>query len=172
MVVALVRRKTHFAKTGKAIPFKMNAKHKAFCRGIVSGLTKRAAYIEAGFSGKNLGGPGWLLAIREVKAYLAHLRELQRRRLGVTLERLTLDLCRAQDLAAASDNAAAYVNATMGLAKLYGFLKEEREGDVNIFINRPLREPTHEIELTPDQWIAKWSPKPIGNGHDKTNGQG
>lgn len=166
-----VKRKIRLSKTGKAKPFKLLAKHKTFCRHLVNGLGKKAAYVEAGFSGKNAGGPAWLLAVREVKDYLAHLRELQRRRLNVTLETLTEDLRTAQQLAIAEGSANAYATATMGLAKLYGFLKEEREGDVNIFINRPLREPTHTIELTPDQWIAKWSPKPIGNGHDKANGQ-
>ena len=153
----------------KERPFTLQAKHKAFCRHLVSGLTRGAAYREAGFSGKWNGGPQWLLKIPEVAAYLKHLHDLQRRRLNVTLDRLTLDLRNAQDLAVAEGNPTAYVAATMGLAKLHGFLKEEREGDVNIFINRPLREPAKEIELTPDQWVAKWAPKPI---EQKPNGHG
>jgi hypothetical protein len=160
-------------KSSKAVPFKLNERHARFCRSIIAGMSQRAAYVTAGFSAKFKGGPTQLMKRPEIRERLKVLREAQRIRLKVTLDSLVLDLRQGQDLAVASGNAAAYVQATMGLAKLMGFLKEDRPGDeINIFINRPLREPSKELELTPDQWVAKWAPKLVdkanghGNGHD------
>lgn len=165
------------AKSQKAHPFKLTDRHERFLRNYMAGMPAKHAYLAAGFKPSNAGSIN-LLKRPEIKARLAALRAVQRIRLNVTLDTLVLDLRRAQDLAVASDNAAAYVNATMGLARLMGFLKDDTAGDVNIFINRPMREPTKEVELTPDQWIAKWSPQSIekpnghGNGHDGPTDKG
>jgi hypothetical protein len=35
--------------------------------------------------------------------------------------------------------------------------------DITI-INKPLAVPTKELELSVDEWIARWSPKEIGHG--------
>jgi hypothetical protein len=157
------------AKTGKAVPFKLTERHARFCRNIMAGMSQRAAYALAGFSPKFYGGPTALMKRPEIKQRLKVLREAQRIRLKVTLDSLVLDLRTGQELAIKEANPTAYVAATMGLAKLMGFLKDDRAADeINIFINRPLREPTKELELSPDQWVAKWAPKLV----DKTNGHG
>jgi hypothetical protein len=161
------------SSTGKARPFQLLPRHKQFCRNIVAGMSNAAAFRDAGYSPKWLGGPANLLKRPAIRDYIELLQERQRIRLEVTLDGLVLNLRTGQDLAIETGNPAAYVTATMGLAKLMGFLKEEREGDINVFINRPLREPTKELELTPDQWVAKWSPKELvkPNGHGG-NGEG
>jgi len=165
--VDLVRRQ---AKTGKGRPFKLSLQHERFCRSVVSGMKLGAAYVEAGFSPRYIGGATDLMKRPEIKAKIKHLREVQRRRLNVTLDSLVLDLRTGQEMAISERNPTAYVAATMGLARLMGFLKDERAADeVNIFINRPLRQPSKELELTPDQWVARWAPKLVdktGNGHD------
>jgi len=137
-------------------------------------MSNAAAFRDAGYSGKWTGGPNNLLKRPAIKEYIRMLEERQRIRLNVTLDGLVLNLRTGQDLAIETGNPTAYVAATMGLAKLMGFLKEEREGDINVYINRPLREPTKELELTPDQWVAKWSPKELvkSNGHGNGEGQG
>ena len=158
--------------TGRRKQFVLTERHKRFCRSIVAGMAHTAAYFDAGFSGK--GASAYLLYRRlEIQRYIEYLQERQRIRLNVTMDRLVLDLCKAQELAEQTGNAAAHVSATMGLAKLMGFLKEDRAGDINIYINRPLREPTKELELSPDQWIAKWAPAELvkPNGHANGNGQ-
>ena len=157
------------AKSSKTSQFKLNERHGRFCRNVMAGMSLKSAWAEAGFSPKYTGGPTALMKRPEIKARMKVLREAQRIRLNVTMDSLVLDLRRGQDLAVASDNAAAFVAATMGIAKLLGFLRDDREGDeINIFINRPLREPSKELELTPDQWVAKWAPKLVQkpNGHD------
>jgi len=162
------------SSTGKARPFQLLPRHKTFCRNIVAGMSNAAAFRDAGYSGKWTGGPNNLLKRPAIKEYIRMLEERQRIRLNVTLDGLVLNLRTGQDLAIETGNPTAYVAATMGLAKLMGFLKEEREGDINVYINRPLREPTKELELTPDQWVAKWSPKELvkSNGHGNGEGQG
>jgi hypothetical protein len=162
------------SSTGKARPFVLLPRHKQFCRNIVAGMSKTAAFRDAGYSGKWLGGPQNLLKRPAIKDYISVLEEKQRIRLNVTLDSLVLDLRTGQDLAIREANPTAYVAATMGLAKLMGFLKEDRDGDINIYVNRPLREATKELELTPDQWVAKWSPKELvkPNGHGNGEDQG
>lgn len=152
----------------------MNERLERFCRNVVAGMTLKSAYRDAGYSDKFTGGPHKLSQRAEVKQRIETLREIQRIRLNVTMNSLVLDLRRGQDLAIAEGNPTAFVAATMGLAKLLGFLKEEREHDIAIYLNRPLREPTRELELTPDQWIERWAPKPLtdGTGNGKTNGHG
>lgn len=167
------------AKTGRANAFKLTMRHKRFCQNVVAGMSHKAAYAAAGFSTKWTGATAALMKQPLIKEHIKYLHEIQRIRLNVTVQSLVLDFRRAQDFALASDNASAFVQATVSLAKLMGFMKEDKHGDeVNIFINRPLREPTKELELTPDQWISRWAPPPIeakpnghGNGHDgKANG--
>ena len=154
------------SKTGTTKRFELNERHKQFCRNIVAGMSQMAAYLDVGFAHSRIG-PTRLFRQPEIERYIKRLQERQRIRLNVTLDRLVLDLCRGQDLAAETGNASAHIAATMGLAKLMGFLKEDRDADINIFINRPLREASKEIELTPDQLVAKWSPKELvrPNGH-------
>jgi hypothetical protein len=160
------KRKKKPSRTGKTKRFELTERHKRFCQNLMAGMSQLSAYVDAGFGRVN-AGPRILLNRPEVDRYLKRLQERQRIRLNVTLDRLVLDLCRGQDLAAETGNASAHIAATMGLAKLMGFLKEDRDADINIFINRPLREASKEIELTPDQWVAKWSPKELvkPNGH-------
>jgi hypothetical protein len=149
------------SSTGKARPFTLTPRHKQFCRNIVAGMSQQLAFRDAGFTGGWTGGPTAFLRRPAIQQYIELLQAKQRLRLNVTLDGLALNLRTGQDLAVETGNAAAYVAATMGLAKLFGFLKEEREGDINVYINRPLREPTKEIELTPEAWVRKWSPKEI-----------
>lgn len=156
------------SKTGKARPRKLDERRKLFCRNIVAGMTQQAAYAAAGYAGGWKGGADKLQKEPLVRRHIEMLQAIQQRRLNVTLDTLVLDFRRAQDIAEETGNASAYATATTGLAKLMGFLKEDREGDINIIINRPLRDPSKELELSPDQWIAKWAPKQL----EKPNGQG
>jgi hypothetical protein len=160
-----------FSSTGKARPFTLTQRHKQFCRNIVAGMSQQLAFRDAGFTGGWTGGPTAFLKRPAIKQYIELLQAKQRIRLNVTLDGLVLDLRTGQDLAIREANPTAYVAATMGLAKLMGFLKEEREGDINVYINRPLREPTKEIELTPDQWVAKWAPTELVKANGHGNGQ-
>src|SRR5262245_37429804 len=141
-------------KPGRA-PFRMTQRHERFCANIVMGMAQKAAYIAAGFKGGWWGGPRALLVRPEVKDRIKTLSEVQRIRLNVTMQGLVLDFRRAQDLAIATDNAGAFVAATVAMAKLMGFMKAEdsREHEVAIIINRPLREPTKELELSPEEWV-------------------
>lgn len=158
------------SKTGKSKQFQLQHRHRLFADAYVQGMSKKDAYLAAGFTGKYTGGPQALLARPEIKALIEKTRVRQRYRLRVTMETLTRDLRDAMDLARASDNASAFVQAVMGLAKLHGFLVDKFEGDIHL-IPKPALKPGTDVLLSPDEWSRQWAPAdhqiapPKSNGH-------
>lgn len=162
------------SKTGKSKAFKMQHRHRLFAEAYVQGMSKKDAYLAAGFSGKYTGGPQALLARPEIRDLVAKLRVRQRYRLNVTMDTLVLDLKNGMELAIATNNASAYVQAVMGLAKLMGFLVERTEHDIYL-IPKPALKPGSDVLLSPEEWSRQWAPAdaqlpPRGNGHADGNG--
>lgn len=164
------------SKTGKSRQFKLQHRHRLFAEAYVQGMSKKDAYLAAGFSGKFTGGPQALLARPEIKHLIEQVRMRQRYRLRVTMETLTRDLRDAMDLARASDNASAFVQAVMGLAKLHGFLVEKFEGDIHL-IPKPALRPGTDVLLSPEEWSRQWAPAdhqiapPPAKGNGHANGE-
>jgi hypothetical protein len=72
-----------------------------------------------------------------------------------------------QERARAAGDTGNELKAIMHKAEMLG-LKPKDRGELDItLIYKPLAEPSKVLELTPDEWAEKWSPKLIssGNGH-------
>ena len=106
---------------------KLNAKQERFCEEYAVDSNGAQACIRAGYSPKAAKEQASrLLTKANVWDRIAELQAQHRARLDVTGESLTAELEEARALAIKKGHASAAVQATMGIAKLHGFLVDKQ----------------------------------------------
>jgi hypothetical protein len=136
-----------------------------FARNLIAGMNQQMAMIEAGYSASSArSNMGALVQRRQYFIdEMERLRAVQHKRLAVTIDTIIIELYRDRDMARRLEQPAVAAGITMHMAKVLGFLEDRQQVDITI-INKPLAVPTKELELSVDEWIARWSPKEIGHG--------
>lgn len=130
------------------MPVLPNAKHERFAQGVAKGLSATEAYSKAGYK-DHQPSASRLLSNVMVQSRVAELQEKAAIQVGVTLESLTEELEQARLLAMADEKgASAAVAASMGKAKLHGFLVERSE---NVNHNYEISDKP----LTEDEWAEE-----------------
>jgi phage terminase small subunit len=115
------------------LPCLSNPKHERFAQGLAKGLTQVEAYEEAGYK-PDTGAAARLSVNVSLKARVAELQERGAIRAEITVADLILELEEARKAAVSADNpqSSAMVAATMGKAKLLGFITDKVKADVNV----------------------------------------
>lgn len=134
---------------------KLNEREERFCQGVAAGMRKMDAYTAAGYRGaydhsQIIRKPG-------IKERIKQLQTMQAFKLDVTVEKLILELTEAFEVAKRDINPQGMVVATLGKAKLLGFLQDRVADDGKI--PKPLSEPQDYREMTMQEWEAKFKPK-------------
>jgi hypothetical protein len=136
-----------------------------FAHNIVAGMKLQDAMLDAGYT-HQMATSGAAAKIQRQPAFQAELAKIRAgmaRRLNITLDSLVLDLIADREAARTADQPATAATITMSIAKLLGFLADKQQLDITI-INKPLATPGKSYLMTPDEWIAEWSPKEITYG--------
>jgi hypothetical protein len=134
----------------------VNDRERRFAQAIVGGLAPKVAMSKAGYSPK--ANPGSVLARHPVIRYIEELRDRQAKRLDYTVENLCARLEHIAWAALDEGQFAPAVSAVMGIAKMMGHLNEKSEIELHV-ISKPAREPTKEVDLTPEEWQRQFAPK-------------
>ena len=107
---------------------KLTPKQARFCEEFVVDHNATQAAIRAGYSAATAKEQGYRLLTKvHVQARVAELHAAHRERLDTTVDSITLQLREDRALAHEKGQAGAAVQASMGLAKLYGLLVDKRE---------------------------------------------
>ncbi len=122
----------------------MTPKQERFVQEYMIDSNATQAAIRAGYSEQTAAEQGYqLLQKTSVKAAIQDMQAEHRERTAVTVEGLTEKLCAAYDVAEKNGQPASMVQASMGLAKLHGYLVDRTE-DV-----------TKAVELSPAELEAE-----------------
>ncbi|MBN9074324.1 MAG: terminase [Rhizobiales bacterium] len=105
------------------MPILPNPRHEAFAQALAKGKTADEAYALAGYK-PHRGNASRLSANESVKDRVAELQAKVAKKVEVTVESLAGELEEARALALTEKQSSAAVQATMGKAKLFGFLIE------------------------------------------------
>jgi phage terminase small subunit len=126
----------------------LTPKQERFCLAYIETGVASEAYRQA-YNAENMGGATIrvkacnLLKKEKVKARVAALHAHHRKRHDVTVDSLTAQLDRDHALAHKNKQAGAAVSATMGKAKLHGFLVDKVEATTG---NKPSQMTDQELE--------------------------
>ena len=107
------------------MPVLKNARHEAYAQALAKGMTQDAAYQAAGFK-PHRGNASTLRAKQNIQDRVAELTERAASKVVVTVESLAGELEEARSLALGEKQSSAAVQATMGKAKLFGLITENR----------------------------------------------
>jgi phage terminase small subunit len=115
------------------LPCLSNPKHERFAQGLAKGKTADEAYQEAGYK-PNRHNAATLARQQHISTRLTELQERGAIRAEITVADLILELEEARKAAVSADNpqSSAMVAATMGKAKLLGFITDKVKADVNV----------------------------------------
>jgi hypothetical protein len=139
---------------------KLNRRQELFCQGCAAGMRKMDAYVAAGYSGtyKNkTSQPSHLLREPKIRNRIRVLKAQMAFKLDVTVEKLVLELTEAFEVAKRDINPQGMVVATLGKAKLLGFLADTKIDEGRI--PKPMNQPGEYAEMTIEQWEEKFRPK-------------
>jgi hypothetical protein len=100
-----------------------NARHEAFAQAVAKGKSASEAYLEAGFK-PHRQNAARLMTKDDVASRVSELQQKVAKKVEVTVESLAGELEEARALAIGEKQSSAAVQATMGKAKLFGFLIE------------------------------------------------
>lgn len=146
------------AKTQIKAPH-VTPQQRAFVRYLVAGSKPSDAARMAGYGE---GYPAAELAKTEAVKWEIRRQSLhQQRRLDITVDSLILEYEEAREGAMRDGAWAAAIAATTAKARLMGFLTEQRDEQERLTIPKPSPVDTKQIELSPEEWIRLWSPKPL-----------
>jgi hypothetical protein len=136
----------------------ISEREKILARGIVGGLSQKAAFAKAGYAAGV--DRSEILQRPRVIHYLRELHDRQVERLDYSIDNLCARLEHIAYAAIDDRQYAAAVSAVMGVAKLMGHLADRSEIEMHI-IAKPAREPTKETVLSPEEWQRLFAPKLI-----------
>ena len=106
------------------MPVLSNPKHERFAQELAKGKPASVAYVLAGYKA-NDGNAATLKGNQRVLERVDELVNAVAEKAGVTIQSLSEELEEARAVSKANGQGAAMVSATMGKAKLFGFLKEK-----------------------------------------------
>jgi hypothetical protein len=138
---------------------KITDRERLLALGIAGGLTKKAALQKAGYASSQAGDDSILERPRFVR-YLKYLRDRQVERLDYSIDNLCARLEYVHLEAVNARQFGAAVQAILGIGKMMGHMADRTEIEMHI-ISKPMREPTHELTLSPDEWQRQFAPKRI-----------
>jgi hypothetical protein len=143
------------SKPKEPAAIKLNERQERFCQGVAAGMRKMDAYTAAGYRGaydqsQIMRSPG-------IRERIKQLMTMQAFKLDVTVEKLVLELTEAFEVAKRDINPQGMVVATLGKAKLLGFLQDRIADDGKI--PKPMDQPGEYREMTIEEWEAKFRPK-------------
>lgn len=105
------------------MPVLKNARHEAFAQALAQGKSADEAYTQAGYK-PHRGNASTLRAKQNIVDRVAELQQKVAKKVEVTVESLAGELEEARAIALKEKQSSAAVQATMGKAKLFGFLIE------------------------------------------------
>lgn len=108
------------------MPVLDNPRHERFAQELAKGKTADEAYVLAGYEA-NRGNATRMNANESISGRIAELQNRAAERAVVTMEDISRQLDEDRDFAHKVGSASAAVAATMGKAKLHGFLVERSE---------------------------------------------
>lgn len=139
---------------------RLNRRQELFCQGVAAGMRKMDAYVAAGYSSTKsniLSTPSHLLKQPKIRARIKALKAQMAFKLDVTVEKLVMELTEAYEVAKRDINPQGMVVATLGKAKLLGFLSDYK-GDPDR-TPKPMSQPGEYGEMTVEQWEQQFKPK-------------
>lgn len=138
-------------------PEKLTDREKRLAQGLVGGLSNAAALRKAGYAA---GSFNCVADKPHFVEYLAALRNREVERLDYTVDNLCARLEHIAFEATAHRQYGPAVQAVMGIAKMMGHLADKSEIELHL-ISKPMREPTKELELSPEAWQRQFAPKQV-----------
>lgn len=111
-----------------------NRKHELFAQALAKGETADAAYVNAGYRA-NRGNAATLKANQSVLDRVAELQERAALKVEITVADVIEMLKEDRELAHTLEQSGSAVSATMGVAKVLGFLKEKIEHSGEVTVN-------------------------------------
>lgn len=108
------------------MPVLDNPRHEMFAQALASGKTADEAYTTAGFK-PNRGNAATLKAKQSISDRVAEIQAIAAERAAVTIDSLTDELEEARAIAVSEKQSSAAVAATLGKAKLHGFLVDKKQ---------------------------------------------
>ena len=141
-----------------------------FVRKVAEGMPASRAYRDAGFAASS-GNSAEVLASRtlrkvQVAARLAELRAEQAKRHEVTIDSLAREFDENRAHALRVDQVGAAVQATAMKAKLFGFMVDRQQVQVEHTLRKPSADENAPAEMSLEDWQAKYggSSGPVING--------
>jgi len=135
-------------------------RERKLAQGIVGGLTLKAALQKAGYSANTLATADSVLSRPRFVRYVDHLRKYQVERLDYSIDNLCARLERVYIEAMDKYQYGPAVQAVMGIGKMMGHLADKTEIELHI-LSKPAREPTTELNLSPEEWQRQFLPKKV-----------
>jgi hypothetical protein len=148
------------------MPVLKNPRWEKFAQGLVSGLSQHVAFLAAGYERKRSGGKASanirsdaskLFKRTEVRLRIAELQREAAKDAKISLQDLIKQLDADWRLAHRSKQPGAAVGATMGKAKLLGFVIDKAEVDATL--RKPSRRPVEDKKISLQEWQEKFQPK-------------
>jgi phage terminase small subunit len=137
---------------------KLTDRERNVCLYLVGGMSQRAAFAKAGYADGIQESR--VLTRPHVIRFIEELRDRAVKRFDYTIENLCARLEHIAFAAMQDRQYAAAVSATMGIAKMHGHLADRTEIELHV-LSKPMREPTKEISLSPEEWQRQFAPKLI-----------
>jgi hypothetical protein len=135
-------------------------RERVLAQGLVGGLTKKAALQKAGYASSTLAVADSIFDRPRFVRYIDHLRQRQVERLDYSIDNLCARLERVYFEAMEKSQYNAAVQAVMGIGKMMGHLADKTEIELHI-LSKPMREPTKDLVLSPEEWQRQFAPKRI-----------
>jgi hypothetical protein len=136
---------------------RLNAKQEHFCQGVAAGMRKMDAYAAAGYSGPY--AESHMMRNPKIRARIRALLMMRAFKLDVTIDKLVLELAEAYEVAKKDINPQGMVVATLGKAKLLGFLQDRWNDEGKV--PKPLTQPQEYREMSLEEWQEQFTPKTL-----------
>jgi phage terminase small subunit len=141
----------------------LTQKQETFVRKVAEGMAASRAYREAGYTATAHAAEvmaSKTLRNAEVAARLAELRAEQARRHEVTIDSLAREFDENRAHALRVDQVAAAVQATAMKAKLFGFMVDRQQVQVEHTLRKPSADENAPAEMSLEDWQAKYAGGP------------
>ena len=137
----------------------LTQKQETFVRKVAEGMAASRAYREAGYTATAHAAEvmaSKTLRNAEVAARLAELRAEQAKRHEVTIDSLAREFDENRAHALRVDQVAAAVQATAMKAKLFGFMVDRQQVQVEHMLRKPSADENAPAEMSLEDWQAKY----------------
>ena len=152
----------------------LTQKQETFVRKVAEGMAASRAYREAGYTATAHAAEvmaSKTLRNAEVAARLAELRAEQAKRHEVTIDSLAREFDENRAHALRVDQVAAAVQATAMKAKLFGFMVDRQQVQVEHTLRKPSADENAPAEMSLEDWQAKYGGSSGPGLADQRNGK-